>query len=128
MHKRIIAVLVAAVLLPAGGSTQERTERFIPIGQSPGISGVYSMVGTVRAANPATRSVTVQGGGDTWTVRITESTDIWIDRSAALESSLVGDWSDLEVGQTVEIKCVDYQTKAEADWVKVGVPPPAPLS
>jgi hypothetical protein len=35
------------------------------------------------------------------------------------QTNLVGSWSDLEVGRTIEIKCVDYETKEEADWVKV---------
>ena len=119
MLKRIIALVVPALLLAGGASAQERTERFIPIGESPGISGVYSTIGTILTADADDRTVTVQSGAERWTIRVTEDTDIWIDRSAMRQTNLVGDWSDLEVGRTVEIKCVDFETKEVADWVKV---------
>lgn len=119
MLKRIIALVVPALLLAGGASAQERTERFIPIGESPGISGVYSTIGTILAADADDRTVTVQSGAERWTIRVTEDTDIWIDRSAMRQTNFSGDWSDLEVGRTVEIKCVDFATKEVADWVKV---------
>jgi hypothetical protein len=119
MQSRIINFVIPALLLAGSVSAQERTERFIPIGMSPGISGVYSMVGTIGAVDADARTVTVQSGVETWTVRVTDETDIWIDRSGVRQTNLVGSWSDLEVGRTIEIKCVDYETKEEADWVKV---------
>jgi hypothetical protein len=123
MNSRIIPFIVPALLLAGGVSAQERTERYIPIGASPGISGVYSTIGTITARNATERTITVQSVAETLTVRVLEDTDIWVDRSAARQTNLVGDWSDLELGSTVEVKCVDFETREEADWVKVQVGP-----
>jgi hypothetical protein len=125
MQKRIIPFIVPALLLAGGASAQERTERFIPIGSSPGISGVYSTIGTITGRNATERTITVESAAETLTVRVPEGIDIWVDRSATRQTNLVGAWSDLELGSTVEVKCVDYETRDEADWVKVqGGPEP----
>lgn len=119
MQTRIAALVVSALLVGTAVSAQERTERFIPIGESPGISGVYSTIGTITEVDAERRTITVRGETETLTVRILEDTDVWIDRSAARQTNLVGDWSDLEPGRTVEVKCVDLEVREEADWVKV---------
>lgn len=121
MKKRIIGLVVPALLLAGAASAQERTERFIPIGKSPGVSGVSSLIGTIQAADADHRTITVASGAETRTVRVTEDTDIWIDRSAIRQTNLVGTWSDLEVGRTVEVKYADLDKKEDADWVKVAV-------
>ena len=119
MRRHVVGIALAALVLAGRAAAQEQTERFIPIGESPGISGAYSIIGTVRAVDADDETVTVEGVTETWTVRVTDETDIWIDRSAARQTSLVGSWGDLAVGRQVELKCVDYATKEEADWVKI---------
>jgi hypothetical protein len=119
MKTRTFSLVVPALLLACGVSAQERTERFIPIGASPGISGVYSTIGIITVVNDQARTFTVEGETETLTVRVLEDTDIWVDRSAARQTNLVGDWSDLQLGRRVEVKCVDFETREEADWVKV---------
>lgn len=121
--KRIILLVVPALLLASAASAQEETERFIPIGMSPGVSGVSSMIGTIRAADAEDRTITVESGGETMTVRISEDTDVWIDRSALEQINLVGSPDDLDVGRTVEVKYVDEDEADVADWVKVAVAP-----
>jgi streptogramin lyase len=121
MKKRIIGLVVPALLLAGAAAAQEETERFIPIGKSPGVSGISSMIGTIQAADAEHRTITVESGGETMTVRIAEDTSVWIDRSAVRQTNLVGNDSDLEVGRTVEVKYVDDDERDVAEWVKVAV-------
>ncbi len=121
MHARIITLVVPALLLAGAASAQQMTEQFIPIGKSPGVSGVYSYLGAIQAADEGHRTITVRNDQETRTVRITDDTHIWLDRSQLRQTNLVGTWNDLEVGRTVEIKYVNLEAKDQAAWVKVAV-------
>ncbi len=124
MHKRIIG-FVTLVLLAAGASQalgQEQTERYIPIGQSPGISGIYAYLGAITGVDQSARTVTVQDEqGNARTIRIPDDARIWLDRSAQKETNLTGSFADLQVGRTIEVKYKDRERREEADWVKVAV-------
>lgn len=118
------ALMIVAVVCAAGASfahSQEATERFIPIGQSPGLSGKATMIGTIEAADTAARSVTVSAAGAARRVALTERTRIWIDRSRQQQGSTTGAFADLQKGRRVEIKW-DAKTRDAADWIKVEAP------
>ncbi len=124
MHKRIIGFIVPMVFLASSASSafaQEQTERYIPLGYSPGISGKYSYLGEITAVNAANRTITVQSEAGSRTIRIVEQTRIWLDRSQLRQTIVPGTYGDLEVGLTVEIKYMDYERKDTANWVKVAV-------
>lgn len=99
---------------------QKATERYIPLGQSPGISKKYTSVGTIEAVAPAKRTITVGGR----TVKITDATRIWLDRSQLKQPTATGSVSDLKQGQLVEIKYVDPARPQAAEWIKVQVTSP----
>ena len=109
-------LLVLLLALPAGA--QQTTERFIPIGQSPGISGKLSTIGTIGAFDAAGGTLRVDGGDGSKTYRVTAQTRIWIDRSASRQASLLGDRDDLAAGRLVEVmhRRDDPQL---ADWIKL---------
>lgn len=122
MHTRIMSLVVPMLLLAGSASTafgQEQTERYIPIGKSPGLSGVYAYLGEIVAVDAANRTITVRDSTETRTVEVAERTRIWLDRSALEQTNLVGTFDDLQVGRTVEIQYVDHETKETADWIKV---------
>jgi hypothetical protein len=98
---------------------QQVTERFIPIGQSPGVSSKMSIMGTVESVDAAKRTlmVTGQAGAQTW--QITDKTQIWTDRSAKKEQNQTGTLGDLQKGRKVEIKPGQGDAKATAVWIKV---------
>jgi hypothetical protein len=123
----IIAVAVASFGWNSAAEAQLTTERFIPVGQSPGVSGILTIIGEVTAMDEAARTITVRGEDETRTVRVSDSTRIWLDRSAQQLTSLVGDLADCQMGRRVEVKYVDIERKEAADWIKVVVPPPSPL-
>lgn len=118
-------VLGAAAALMWGAaplSAQEATERFIPIGQSPGVSGNYAYLGEIVAADSVNRTVTVQGPQGSRTIALTERTRIWLDRSAHRQRNLLGAFADLQVGRRVEVKYEDRERRERADWIKVAAP------
>ena len=116
-----IASSIAVLFLAANANAQETTEQFIPVGQSPGISGTYSYIGEIQAVDAQARTVTVAGPEGARTIKVTDETRIWLDRSQQRQSNTVGDMSDLQTGRRCEVKYTDYDTKEEAAWIKVVV-------
>ena len=116
--------MLAALLVftgTAAAHAQRSTEQFIPIGQSPGISGVRSYIGAITAVDVARRTFTVQDSAGPHTIKVMERTRIWRDRSAEKRSNEAGAMTDLQVGRRVEVKYLDEETRGAADWVKVVV-------
>ena len=123
MSVRTCGLVLAALLGfadPAGA--QEATERFIPIGQSPGVSGASAYLGDVVAVDVPRRTVTVRGPAGDRTIAVTSGTRIWLDRSALRQSNLTGAFADIQVGRRVEVKYEDPERRERADWIKVAVP------
>jgi hypothetical protein len=109
MGPRLIALAAMIALLssaPALG--QKATEQFIPIGQSPGLSGQYTSVGTIEAADATGRTISVGGRS----VQVTERTRIWLDFAA-------GGFDDLQPGRRAEVMYEDDARKEFAAWIKV---------
>ena len=106
-------------------SAQKMTEQFIPIGQSPGLSGKYTVIGKLQSVNAQEKTCTVADTTGAVNVRITERTKIWLDRSRLQQPNLEGTIADLRPGATVEVKPEGYQrgvSSGPADWIKVQVP------
>ena len=101
--------------------SQQTTERYIPVGQSPGVSGVYSYIGQIESADAPNRTVTVSGPEGARTIRVTEETSIWLDRSELRLTNQIGSMADLQPGRRVEVKYADEETKETAAWIKVVV-------
>ena len=115
------AVVIALLCGASIAQAQQTTERYIPVGRSPGVSGTYSYIGEVEGVNAANRTITVRGPEGSRTISVTERTKIWLDRSELRQTNTSGSFSDLTVGKRVEVKYEDYETKDSATWVKVVV-------
>ncbi len=105
-----------ALALPA--FAQQTTERFIPIGQSPGISGQYSTIGILREFDAASGVLLVDGDDGQKRYLVTPTTRIWIDRSDANRSNLVGNRGDLAAGRRIEVM-YRRDDPGQADWIKI---------
>ena len=122
---RASMVLVAAIVLSLAGLTaaegQRTTEQFIPVGQSPGLSGVVTYIGEIVAVDPGARSLTMRRPGESGAVTVTVGPDtrIWIDRSSIGLPNLTGSVSDLNAGDVAEIYFRDPEQRRGAVWVKV---------
>ena len=111
---------------PPAPSAQEMTERFIPVGQSPGLSGKATVIGKIQAISARDQTVAIVGPAGTWSAKVTERTKIWLDRSMSRKTNLTGTFADLRQGLTVEVKPEGPQRGAQggpAEWIKVQIPP-----
>ena len=126
MQRTTRAIALAAALLGCArvAQGQRTTEQFIPLGQSPGISGVRSYIGPILSVDARNRTFTVRGpdATGTQTIKVVARTRIWLDRSAQRLTNLVGSMTDVQVGRRVEVTFVDDKTKDTADWIKVALP------
>jgi hypothetical protein len=118
------AFLIASVgVLPAAYG-QKATEQYIPLGQSPGVSGKLSSIGEISGTDARERTLTLVEPTGPRTVKITEKTRIFLDRSKLQQASLTGTFDDLRKGRRAEIKYEDAALKLVADWVKVEMTQP----
>ncbi len=121
MKTGVAALLVFALAVPVAHG-HEFTDRYIPIGQSPGVSGTpQSMIGSIQAVSAQARSLTMSVDGGQRTVTVTDRTRIWIDRSRSAQTNLRGGIADLQSGRRAEVK-YDDKNKALAEWIKVEAP------
>jgi hypothetical protein len=124
-----IAILLVAALplvCPAPAAAQQATEIYIPIGQSPGVSGKISVIGTIESYDHAARTLTVRLEGEaarTETARLTEQTRIWLDRTELRSSNRLGERTDCEPGRRIEVKFEQREgaRTSEAEWVKIEI-------
>lgn len=126
--KRLLSISCAMILLPAGtiAYAQRSTEMYIPIGQSPGISGKQTAIGTITEVRQQDRVITCSLASGTISAKITPKTKVWIDRTRAKRASGYGSFADCTKGRKVEVKYLnnDRRDGGEADWVKVEAPGP----
>ena len=117
----IIPAVVTLLMSTVAAQAQEATERFIPVGQSPGLSSRYTYIGTIERVATNGQTVTVSGPQGEFTSAITQDTKIWLDRSALQQTALSGTPGDLTQGATVEVKYADYETRESVAWIKVAL-------
>lgn len=115
----ILIVALAGIVSPAQG--QKETERFIPIGQSPGLSLVQTSIGEITEVNQRQQAITIADSAGQHTVRITGATRIWLDRTRTQQMNLTGSFADLQVGRRVEVKYLAPERRDVAEWVKVEI-------
>lgn len=130
MLKLLTGVVAIAVMLWGGvpySHGQKATEMFIPIGQSPGLSGKVTVIGTIERVNTGDRTIFVSGSSGSWSANITERTHIWLDRSKLRLPNQKGTFADFRKGQLVEVKYkgTERKSKGPAEWIKVQVTGPS---
>jgi len=124
MWKLWLALLAVGTLLWGGtphAHGQKAAEMFIPMGQSPGLSGKVTVMGKIEAIHPQERTISIAGPSATLSARVTDRTQIWLDRSRLRQTNQAGSFADLRVGRTVEVKYEEGQRRGEgpAEWIKV---------
>ncbi|MFQ5709039.1 MAG: hypothetical protein ACE5HO_16400 [bacterium] len=125
MAKIVLAtsVLITLLLGLPYAYGQKATEIFIPIGESPGLSDKYTSIGKIEAVDAEQHSITISDPTGSYTVKLTERTKIWLDRSKLKLTNVKGAFEDLQKDSRVEVKYEKNERKdrANADWVKVQV-------
>ena len=105
---------------------QKATERYIPLGRSPGLSTRYTTVARIDSVDPTSHTLTASGTLGTLTVKITDRTKIWLDRTPVGLTSVPGEFADCQPGRTIEVKYEDHARKRLAEWVKIQISEPEP--
>ena len=118
------AIVVALLWGTSFAHGQKSTEQYIPIGRSPGLSGKYTSIGLLTVVDTRARTITVADTAGPKTLRITDTTRIWLDRSKLKKSSVSGTFADLAKGRRVEVKYASPDRRDVAEWVKVEVTQP----
>jgi hypothetical protein len=98
---------------------EKSTELYIPIGQSPGLSGKYTVMGKIDQVNPQNQTLKMSGDSSSYTVKMTKRTFIYLDRSKAQLSNIYGTLADCKAGDLVEVKFEDNSRNKPIEWIKV---------
>jgi hypothetical protein len=101
---------------------QTMTEVFIPIGQSPGVSGKYAIIGKIELVNLKDSIVTImQDAGNKTSFKITPGCHIYLDKSKLKLRNKKGYYADIKPGMKAEVKYKDNKPGNKVEWVKVQV-------
>lgn len=111
----VVAVTMFAMILPAS-QAQEATERYIPIGESPGVSDDGSLIGVVDELDYESGELRVRVDNEMKTVFVDRKTRYYIDRSASRRSNVLGTLRDCRAGRRVEVAMNQNGT---AEWIKI---------
>jgi len=98
---------------------QKSTEMFIPLGQSPGLSGEYTRLGKVNAVNILNKTLTMSDSAGSYTFKITDSTQLWLDQSRLNLKNKTASIQDIRKGMRVEIKYMKNKKRGDVEWVKI---------
>ena len=119
---RAALALFIVLALCAGASVataQRAAERFIPLGQSPGVSGRLSVIGTIVAVDREQRRIELSGSAGRVSVTLRDSTSIWIDRHELGLGAARGSFDDCRESVLAEVKYADPDTRQVAEWIKL---------
>jgi hypothetical protein len=118
-HLTIIGIICFLVLGAFSARAEKSTELYIPIGQSPGLSREYTVLGKIDQVNLQNRTLKMSGASGSYTVKLTESTSIYLDRSKVKRTNTYGNLADCKPGDTVEVKFEDNSRNKPIEWIKV---------
>lgn len=100
---------------------QKATEMYVPIGQSPGLSGKHTAIGTVDSLDALRGIMVVADSNRTYLVRFTDETEVFLDRSPLREPNTYGSIRDCRKYSIVEVKFRENKVGDTAEWIKVRV-------
>ena len=115
----IIAIICMMTIGAFSVRAEKATELFIPIGQSPGLSGEYTVLGEINQVDVKNQRITMSGPSGSYSVNLTKDSMIFLDRSKAGRSNAYGTLADCNVGDTVEVKFKDNSRTNPVEWIKV---------
>lgn len=108
-------------VITAFAYAEKATELFIPVGQSPGLSDVYNLIGRIDAVDNQNRSLTVTGSTGRFTVHTTEDTLIFLDKSMLQQPNRYGTFSDVKPSIMVEVRFEAGKRHRPAEWIKLQI-------
>ncbi len=118
-NKKVIVFMVVLCCAFSGLYAQKETEVFIPLGQSPGVSGKLCVMGKVGTVSSHDSTLILGLEGGLLTSRMNGQTKIYLDKSKLKLTSTKGSLADIKPGLMIEIKYVDNKPGGLIEWIKV---------
>ena len=118
-YMTVTGILIILLAIAAPGPAEKETEVYIPIGQSPGVSGEYAAMGKIEQVNYPQNTLTMSSGSGTYTVKVSKRTQIYLDRSKTGQPNLYGSLADCKPGMTIEVRFEQDERGRPADWIKL---------
>ena len=115
---RAISLIVSAILgllTAMHALSHPATERYIPIGDSPGVSKVKSYIGAIRSVATTASGLSISVEDTSRRIEVTEYTKIYLDRGPG-KTNLSGNEEDCKVGRLIEAYLHD---DGKAYWIKI---------
>lgn len=119
--KTIRTYIITFIILAScqGLLGQKSTEYYIPVGQSPGLSGTHTVLGTLTEYKVQENSITMQTDEGTITLKLVGKPYVWLDNSGLGLSNKNGTFSDFQVGKRVEVCYLNQQKRDSLAWIKI---------
>jgi hypothetical protein len=119
-HIKTILLIFIFCQVSAELYAQTMTEIYIPLGQSPGVSGKYSIMGRIESVNLKDSTVTmIPATGNKITIKITAGCAIYLDKSKLRLGNKKGYCIDMKQGMLAEAKYRDNKPGNKIEWIKV---------
>jgi hypothetical protein len=115
--RQMLALLGLGLCWLAPAAAQQATERYVPIGRSPGVSGVFTEMGTVQAVDAEAGTLTLRAPSGSRQLEVSDATRIWLDRTDLGEPNQIAGLADCRVGGEVEVKLA--ADGHSVDWIKI---------
>ena len=121
MLKRMIVVAMIVGLVGVLGEAlaEKATELYIPLGQSPGVSGKLTVIGKIERVDAQKGTLTLSNASGSYDVQVTESTKIYLDKSKLNQKNTYGALADFKKGMSAEVRFVDDERGRPAEWIKL---------
>ena len=74
-HLTIASIICVLIIGAFSAQAEKATELYIPIGQSPGLSGKYTVLGKIDQVNAKNQTIKMSGASGSYTVKLTKSTN-----------------------------------------------------
>ena len=98
---------------------QKSTEMFIPLGQSPGLSGEYTRLGEIDAVNIQNKTLSMSDSAGSYTLKITDRTQLWLDQSQLKLKNMTASMQDIRKGMQAEVKYMKNEQGGAVEWIKI---------
>lgn len=115
----IVSLLGILLAMPVAGFAQKTTELYIPLGQSPGLSGKNTLIGKIVQIDALNNTITMADAAGTYSVSMAPATRLYLDKSKAGLPNSQGALTDCNVGDPIEVKFVDNARSKPVEWIKV---------
>jgi hypothetical protein len=118
-HLTLTAIICTMMIGVFSAQAEKTTELYIPIGQSPGVSGEYTVMGKIDQVDSQNQTIKMSGPSGSYTVKLTKHTSIYLDRSQVKRPNTYGTLSDCHAGNLVEVKFEENSPNKPVEWIKV---------